>query len=271
MLATNLIPTLFLALTSTTFAFPTIHQLQPGEYSPPLSTDFRSPCPGLNIISNLGLVPRDGRGLTLQNVPKSFLELMNVDPQLSILLMNGALAADNDPIRTFGVRTPSTPEGILNLNDTVKHGRTEHDASLSRPDFPGIQDKPDFELVVDIVTRASDCKFLTIADMARLRVDRFNFSKKNNPSFTYTLPKEDFLAYSEAALMMLLLGGEELKVPVEFLMDFFLREKMPEGWRRPENPITYGMVAGLADRLRKMGAEIDTSVEVPRCTSIKVE
>ncbi|KAJ3413822.1 hypothetical protein HDV05_007422 [Chytridiales sp. JEL 0842] len=277
MLVTTYFATLvLLALTATTTtAFPR-HQrrdytLQPGQYAEPLSTDFRSPCPGLNIIANYGVVPRSGRGLTMNNVPQAFETLLNVAPPVSIRLLTAALAADNDPVNNFGVRTPSSPEGILNLNDTIKHGRVEHDGSLSRPDFPALpQDKANIDLVRDVVTRAVDCKTFTLRDMARLRVDRFNYAQKNTPGFTYG-PKEDFLAYSEAALLLTVLGDEEGNVPVEFLLDFFLRDKLAEGWSKPAKPITTERIQEVVGRLKNETNYLDLGAEVPRCTSINIE
>ncbi|KAJ3413823.1 hypothetical protein HDV05_007423 [Chytridiales sp. JEL 0842] len=276
MVAINYITTFILALTTIVSAYPGLERrakpcLKVGQHSPALPTDYRSPCPGINVMANAGFFPRSGRAYTFDIVVNGFEKIMNVSPAFTGRLMTGALGPDNDPTNFFGMRTPSSPEGFLNLNDTVKHGRVEHDASLSRHDYPASQDKPSRDLVLDMVTRAADCKTFTLADMARYRVDRYNYSKKNNPNFTYTLPKEDFLAYGEAALALAVLGDEEFNVPVEFLVDFFWKEKIPEGWKRPVREVTGDLVRDLSGRLRNMSTTFDLTVDVPRCQSIKLD
>lgn len=94
-------------------------------YQAPTDTDVRAPCPGLNALANHGILPRDGKGITIE--------------VLSDAAYKGFSIA-GDAMQVFGslaFQTSTTGDATtFNLDDLKQHSPhvLEHDGSMSRND-----------------------------------------------------------------------------------------------------------------------------------------
>ena len=91
-------------------------------WSPPGPGDVRSPCPGLNALANHGILPHNGKGMTIPILIKGLKDGLNVGADFG----------------TTGIL--SVPDNLLatsfDLNNLDEHNfPIEHDASLSRGDY----------------------------------------------------------------------------------------------------------------------------------------
>jgi hypothetical protein len=93
-------------------------------WTPPSSSDVRSPCPALNTIANHGIIPHTGRGLTVGMLQKALGETYNIAIDVSTVFALGGLLTSPHPFK-----------GTFDLSDLKKHNFIEHDASLSRADL----------------------------------------------------------------------------------------------------------------------------------------
>lgn len=102
------------ALDETTYPFQT-----------PTDTDVRAPCPALNALANHGLLPRDGKGITIEVLVDALYKGFTVEGASTQAL--GSLA-----FQTSTTGDPST----FNLDDLKQHTPhvLEHDGSMSRND-----------------------------------------------------------------------------------------------------------------------------------------
>ena len=95
-------------------------------WAPPGPGDVRSPCPGLNSLANHGILPRNGKGLTIPILIQALDYGMNVGADFSAVIgAAGILSRPNDPLGDS-----------FDLDDLDEHNfPIEHDASLSRADY----------------------------------------------------------------------------------------------------------------------------------------
>lgn len=95
-------------------------------YVPPGPGDVRSPCPALNSLANHGLIPHNGKGLTIPILIDGLEKGLNVGADVAITIGGaGILSVRGHPTATS-----------FDLNDLNAHNfPIEHDASLSRGDF----------------------------------------------------------------------------------------------------------------------------------------
>lgn len=95
-------------------------------WSPPGPGDVRSPCPGLNSLANHGILPHNGKGLTIPILIKALSYGMNVGADFATVIGGaGLLSVPHNPLATS-----------FDLNNLDEHNfPIEHDASLSRADY----------------------------------------------------------------------------------------------------------------------------------------
>ncbi|KAL8278414.1 hypothetical protein RQP46_009104 [Phenoliferia psychrophenolica] len=94
------------------------------DWRPPGPYDSRSPCPILNALANHGILPRNGRGISLPMLMSAMLRGVGVGP--ISMAVAGTMAL---------VGCQPAPSIFLDLESLGKHGVLEHDASLSRSNF----------------------------------------------------------------------------------------------------------------------------------------
>ncbi|KAJ3011222.1 UNVERIFIED_CONTAM: hypothetical protein HDU68_001779 [Siphonaria sp. JEL0065] len=195
----------------------------PGVWEATLPTDARAPCPALNSLANHGYLPRDGRKITKEMFDQA-------------LFAKGAFPFANDPNSPTGVRHESellangTP--YLNLDDLNTHNRIEHDVSLTRQDAHfGDNHTIDPTLVKQFLGSSSDGAVISAKDLVKYRLSRYNDSKKRNPELTFGALQEG-MAWGEASLVLTVFGNGNY-VPVSHVESFFLHERIPDSYKKP--------------------------------------
>lgn len=94
-------------------------------YQAPTDTDVRAPCPALNALANHGLLPRDGKGITIEVLSDAAYKGFSIASDATQVF--GSLA-----FQTSTTGNAST----FNLDDLKQHSPhvLEHDGSMSRND-----------------------------------------------------------------------------------------------------------------------------------------
>ncbi|KAG0649825.1 sterigmatocystin biosynthesis peroxidase stcC [Hyphodiscus hymeniophilus] len=210
-------------------------------WSPPGPGDVRSPCPGLNALANHGILPHDGKGLTIPTLIKALDYGMNVGADFATVIgAAGILSVPADPLAIS-----------FDLNDLDEHNfPIEHDASLSRADYNLNNgnnysfNQSIFNTVLAFYNRM-DSTSIPVA--AKAKLNRVQTERARDPEFTYT-PQQFVLSYGETALYISVMGDPETGVaPLEYVKIFFEEERLPyaEGWRPPAkqtNLLTLGQM-----------------------------
>jgi hypothetical protein len=119
---------------------------------------------------------------------------------------------------------------LLNLDGLAKHGRIEHDGSLSHRDTPpGGTLAPttvDQVQIMEVLSYSSDGRYLTIDDFARARADtEGNLTKPLDTLHAAT-------GQGEIALTLLTMGDGQ-KVTKERLQAWWGNEQLPVDWAPP--------------------------------------
>lgn len=212
-----------------------------GQWAPPGPGDVRGPCPALNTMANHGILPHNGKGLTVSMMMNAMHETFNIGLDVRTILAIGGLFASPNPLA-----------GSLDLNDLDKHNFIEHDGSLSRADFGEGGDDHTFnpEIFQTFMDYFQGMDKTTIEASAKARFMRIRTEHGRDPTFTYGT-KQFLTSYGETALYALGLGGRDATVPVEFLTTFFQEERLPveEGWSPPDAEIDLTAIIGLIKSL----------------------
>ncbi|KAF2867833.1 Chloroperoxidase, partial [Massariosphaeria phaeospora] len=190
--------------------------------------DVRSPCPALNSLANHGILPRDGKNLTVPLLVARMNAALNISNELGTIVASAALLTSSNPA-----------SGTLNLDDLKKHGFIEHDGSLSRRDTALNGEEQDFSPVIfeEFLGYFSGATDITFALAAKARWGRIQTERARNPEFTYG-PAARFNSYVESSIYLQLLRKAETgTVPLAFIKIFFSQERLPydEGWRPVNN------------------------------------
>ncbi len=182
------------------------------KWQKPRAGDVRSPCPGLNSLANHGLLPRSGKGITLE--------------RLAYALSKVTVARDVAEF-TFGAaaRLGMVKDGKLGLDALNERNKIEHDASLSRSDAAVTGDGHSFDRDVfeSYMESFGDADTVTLAMASEARFARIEESKKINPEFAFDA-RRDFQSKGETILAVGVIGGfDKLQAPVSQLRIFFGR------------------------------------------------
>lgn len=181
-------------------------------WTPPASGDVRSPCPALNTLANHGIIPHDGRGLSIRMLQKAIGNTYNIGIDLSTAFS------------LFGMTTASRPwTGKFDLSDLGKHNMVEHDASLSRDDAQVSGDPVTFrpDIWAQVLEEWQGMTNATIETAARARAKRVSDAKAQNPEITYG-KKVDLLSYGETALYLSAMGDVNTGIaPVDWINVWF--------------------------------------------------
>lgn len=210
-------------------------------WSPPGPGDVRSPCPGLNSLANHGILPHNGKGLTIPILIKALDYGMNVGADFATVIgAAGILSVPGDLLATS-----------FDLNDIDEHNfPIEHDASLSRADY-NLNDGNNYSFNQSIFNTVlayyDGMENTSIPVAAKAKLNRVKTETARDPKFTYT-PQQFVLSYGETALYISVMGDPETGVaPLEYVKVFFEQERLPyaEGWRPPAkqtNLLTLGQM-----------------------------
>lgn len=208
------------------------------DWHPPTPGDARSPCPGLNSLANHGILPRDGRSISVPLVVQKLGEGLNVSAEVATILGRAALRLSKDP-----------SSGLFDLDDLKRHNAIEHDGSLSRRDFGLGGEEQNFcpEIFEETLGYFEGATEISLKEAAAARWGRIQSSRCNNPNFTYTPPLR-FNSYAESAIYFEVLQNPATrKASLDWIKILFSEERFPfaEGWR-PVNPINgFSMAADI--------------------------
>ncbi|KAH7107380.1 Chloroperoxidase [Auriculariales sp. MPI-PUGE-AT-0066] len=208
------------------------------EWQAPTDTDSRSPCPGLNTLSNQGILPRDGRGLTPAIVFDALTSTYNLDANGAGFLANsttGFLHAD----------------GTFDLHDLALHGAIEHNASLVHDDAasgerfaPAETNTTKFELMKAL---SDDGLNFDEADFALAK----HIIERGLP--TPLSAKQQGLADLEPGLALNVFGfvreDGTRAMSLDALESVFKFNRLPEDFVAPETPVSIAAVSVTAGRM----------------------
>ncbi|KAK2784806.1 hypothetical protein FQN52_008891 [Onygenales sp. PD_12] len=221
------------------------------QWHPPGPSDrrVRGPCPALNSLANHGILPRDGRKMTLPVLIKGISEGLNVGPDLSI------------PVGTVAILSSKDPLGLsFNLDDLNKHdGLIEHDASLSRDDiYFGDNHSFDSDIWQSVVDFFGEADRVNFTAAAKARLNRIETQRERNPDFTFNA-KNLVISYTETAQYLSVFGDPETGNPrVDWVRIFFEEERLPykEGWRPTEVPTSLASTLAFTLKLIAAGGDL---------------
>eukprot|EP01104_Vermistella_antarctica_P012436 TRINITY_DN3598_c0_g1_i2.p1 TRINITY_DN3598_c0_g1~~TRINITY_DN3598_c0_g1_i2.p1 ORF type:complete len:438 (+),score=80.69 TRINITY_DN3598_c0_g1_i2:163-1476(+) len=207
-----------------------------GEWHPPIPTDYRGPCPGLNTLANHGYLPRNGEDITLKMIEDAAMEGFGIHKDVT------DVGAANAQIQAQ-VFAGGSMANLAVLDDT--HGELEHDVSLTRSDrYLGDYVKLNATLLNQWLPDLT--AVLSTKDIAAWRSERIADSQVRNPEMSWRLFPEQFVSASESAFIATIFGKWELfksgpqDIAADVLYDFFTNERLPWhlGWEKRTIPIT---------------------------------
>jgi len=202
-------------------------------YLPPTETDSRSPCPAINALSNMGILPRNGKNIKFTEFARVLEETYNVSPSFCMgILMSIARLFERDYF------TDSVDLDLFNAHNVI-----EHDASLIRHDtfIQPDQGRPAVDLINQFLKSATGAaivdkqrvRILTPADIAAFSRQRRVDCKAHNPQYTLKFIHKFFSA-NNSGIMYDVFGGR-----VDDLRTFLVEERIPQGWQ-PRYTKRYG-------------------------------
>ncbi|KAI4241545.1 MAG: hypothetical protein L6R40_004525 [Gallowayella cf. fulva] len=229
--------------------------LKRGDYAPVRPGDLRSPCPAINALANHGYLPRDGRNVRASELLNGmnqyglgtvfafflthpiFLEQKRKDAAVKCSWWNIMVHPFAYAFAAFGLRNPgqinSGGVACLNLNQLASHNVIEHDVSLTRLDAAqGDNNTPQPELIDNLLTSSSNGKTITLDDFVKLRRQRYEKQKADNPDLDFHGMRVQ-IACAEVAMILKVFGdGEE--VSIDYVKAFFRDGRLPrdEGWSK---------------------------------------
>jgi len=223
------------------------------QFQQPGPNDLRSPCPFLNALANHGYINRDGRRITWWSATLAVRKVYNFSYFTAGFLAFGgwwtALVLAWNPFWfDLGQLRTHTPYLI------------EHDASLSRNDWPGNNWEPDPSLVDTIVHQASSPAGIGHEDLARIRIEQ---EKKLN--YTLSLWRH-VLATGESGLIISALGRgsdvpEERRIRTDWARIFFQHSRIPDDWAPLPEVTPFSAVDRVAAAVRDDMARIRAGIK----------
>ncbi|KAK7981743.1 chloroperoxidase [Apiospora saccharicola] len=209
----------------------------------PTASDKRSPCPMLNSLANSGYINRNGLNISLTEFSDALLEVTNLDPAATKL------------VTAVGIKASTTGYAdTLNLDDLIKHGIIEHDASLSRADWEdGKGDSHSFnkDIWAQTLTHFTT-DTISAKQMAAARKGAIARANATHPdTFTYGAAQVQG-SLLECALGLSVFGdatGDNANL--KHLRVLFEEERLPfqEGWVKPAEVITSAKAQALAAKV----------------------
>ncbi|KAJ7044861.1 Peroxidase, family 2-domain-containing protein [Mycena alexandri] len=219
-----------------------------GEWAAPGPNDVRSPCPGLNSLSNHGYLARDGRNVRAIDIITAMDEYLGIKVDFGFLQTLGA------GFRGAFVFLPDFSVGLESYDAlTNSHNQIEHDASFTRNDVffdlvaRGVDPESinndaiphmhspavNLTLVDFLVGFSKDGQTLTVDDIADARHGRLRSTVALNPTAVLH-SKQTGGMWREAGFMSLVLGNVDGAVRVDWLREWFVNERLPTalGWQK---------------------------------------
>ncbi|KAI9931091.1 hypothetical protein ASPWEDRAFT_124254 [Aspergillus wentii DTO 134E9] len=198
-------------------------------WTPPGPTDYRSPCPMLNTLSNHEFLPHDGKNITKEQLVQALSSALNFDTELANSMWQMALIANPDPNATH-----------FSLDQLNTHNLLEHDASLSRADaYHGNNWRFD-QTVFDETKKYWTAPVLTADMLANSKMARQLSSRATNPNYTFTSSTDSF-SVGEVSAPLIIFGDGQSGTANRCMTEYFFEhERFPTslGWKPSCKPIT---------------------------------
>ncbi|KAF8748913.1 Peroxidase, family 2 [Rhizoctonia solani] len=204
------------------------------EFQPPTPQDSRSPCPALNAAANHNYLPRSGKGLGLFQLCKAVHNLYGLTYLVAAIpTVLGILSCGSG--------------GRVDLEQLAKHGKLEHDASLSRLDHADGDNKNVCPWLVDqLIAQSTDGRRLSMRDFAKARVLRESQVPRTLP------PRHVRIAQSESVMSVIVIGNGQ-HVDCKVVREWFGNERLPSGWAPRRSVGLFEMMS----EMRKFGRLMD--------------
>lgn len=206
-----------------------VKPLEIGTFSAPVSDEIspRSPCPAFNALANHGYFPRDGSAIPEKSIVALLHSVLGADESLVQVQLH---SANRMALNEEG----ADGEKSINLTSLRFHGKIEHDVSMFRDDFLVAGDafsvnSSYVDLLEEIV--GSPEGNVTLDHMGAFRKARYEQSKQMNSKLNFG-PKQEFIAFTEAALLWKIMKGNQEYPRMNQIRAFVLEERLPieEGW-----------------------------------------
>ncbi|KAL1881212.1 hypothetical protein Daus18300_001063 [Diaporthe australafricana] len=200
-------------------------------YQAPTDSDVRAPCPGLNALANHGILPRDGKGITIDILTDAAYTGFTIAGDATLVF--GSLA-----FKTSTTGDAST----FDLDDLKQHNPhvLEHDGSMSRNDsYWGDNLSFNDQAWARTLENWGDNEVITFAVAAAERTARFEYGLATNPEFNATFAQTTSLL--EYSLILSAFGGlVEGNGNKTFIKYLFEKERLPIelGWQPPTSNMT---------------------------------
>ncbi|KAI3394433.1 hypothetical protein diail_2683 [Diaporthe ilicicola] len=211
-------------------------------YQAPTDTDVRAPCPALNALANHGILPRDGKGITIDVLSEAARTGFSVAADATAVF--GALA-----FKTSTTGNAST----FNLDDLKQHDPhvLEHDGSMSRNDsYWGDNLSFNDQAWARTLGNWGDNETITFAVAAAERTARFEYGLATNPEFNATFAQTPSLL--EYSLILSAFGDlVEGNANATFIKYLFEKERLPIelGWQPPTSEMTIASAQTMAAQI----------------------
>ncbi|KAJ8081132.1 hypothetical protein PM082_017974 [Marasmius tenuissimus] len=243
----------------------------------PGPNDLRGPCPGLNTLANHGLLPRDGRNISVPMIIEASLSKLANEPSVPSSLVIDPIS--HLPTEGYNMESdiPTTAGKIglltsheaqtMSLHDIALHGNIEHDASLSREDI-AIGDHIRFNETTfsTLLNSNPGSDVYNTTSAGRVMHARLADSLSRNPNVTNTDFQQGTRA-GESGFYLSVMGDPITgDAPKKFVQIFFREERLPieEGWKRPTTPINGATVSALAVKIMAASDWEPTGDNCPR-------
>lgn len=205
-------------LTTTIFAFLCLNALAHAlidfeKWAPPGPGDVRGPCPAMNSMANHGIIPRNGKNLTIPLLASTLAETFNLSPEMGTI------------VAAIGLNTAPDPSvGHFQLDHLNKHNAFEHDASLSRVDFAfsgeaGIA-KFDNDTFNRWFSHFDGLEYIDMEIAAKARYAMVQHSREHTPGFTYE-EQHRITSYAETIKYMKTMVDSTGRTKTEFVRILF--------------------------------------------------
>ncbi|EME39570.1 hypothetical protein DOTSEDRAFT_159937 [Dothistroma septosporum NZE10] len=195
------------------------------DWRPADPEDSRGPCPMLNTFANHGMLPRDGRNITIEDVQYAMGKGLNYGEEIIKVTFEAAITTNPIPNSTW-----------FDLWHLGRPHLLEHDASLSRRDSylanASIFDQHTFDETKSFWKGETLDKMM----LTNSKIGRQLASRVSNPTYTFT-EKIAGVSTGELSSLVLTLGNQEsITVSRNFVEYFFENERLPIslGWTPPE-------------------------------------
>ena len=165
----------------------------------------------MNSLANHGILPHDGKKITLRMLQTALPAAMNVGSDLADVFYTGTLS--------MGM---TDSHGTFDLDNLDKHNAIEHDGSLSRADSSTGDNHSFNQTIFDTYMAFYDGVNETSLELAgKARMSRIKTEQGRDATFHYG-PKAQLISNGETALIVSVFGDIDTGIaPVEFIRIWF--------------------------------------------------